>query len=116
MDGFDCTGLVLGLLALSSFGTRLLAWFLANRRYLLIVADLIERLAGGRGPGSLKGEIGLRTGAAGGAVEAIAEAVAARAEKRGGVSGKASERRKKSKRPRAVRELGRWLPVLGAFL
>lgn len=112
MDAFDWGPAVVAVLGLTAVGTRLLAWCLARRRLLLILARVIERLAGSE----VKRTIEVQTLNAPRRVRALGEALAARAEAEARYVGSATKRRRRSKIGRFLGEVLRWLPIVGAVL
>ena len=109
---------VLALVGATSIGTRILAWCRDNAKLLRIIADVLEQASasGSIEARRIKGTIEHKTEAASRAVTDLAEKVAAKAEERNDTNGGATTSRRESKGARIARGIGRWAPIIGAFL
>lgn len=117
MQGLNWAELVAGIILATSVGTRLAGWLVARARFVRIVCEIIERLAGlDVSTRAVKGEIDSATAEAGGEVRAFADGIAALAERARAKTGKASDRRATTRLARFGRGVSRWAPIIGAFL
>jgi hypothetical protein len=109
---------VLGLLATTSLGTRIIAWAWKHRKILLAVGEILERLATAGDPDSrnAKDQLGALASKSGGEIRDILIDVASRSELKLGKEGSATRTKKDERRSRFLRGLGRWVPIIGAFL
>lgn len=111
--------IVIALLAMTSFGTRFIAWVrddAARRRFCLIAAEALERLAGvDSSAADAKWSIGETTKQEGGRVRKIADAVSVLAEKQRDKVGSATKR-EPSKGRKILDGVMKWAPIIGAFL
>lgn len=113
--------IIVGALALTSFGQRALKWAWAHRAILRALFDALERWAkvGSADAKAIKHEIDATTELARGPMRRQAEVLAAWAEARngGGTTTRAHEKRtRRQKAGDVVKGIARWLPVVGALL
>ena len=122
MDGISWPAVIVALIVATSVGQRIVAWCVKNARYIRAFADVLERMAAGGGAGAgvaakvVKGQLAAATKSAGGGIYEVAQAVAAAAEARAGLEGRATAAARDSRWRRFGRWLVRWIPIVGAFL
>lgn len=110
------TVIVAAVLATSA-GTRLVGWLWARRRWVLLVARVLEQLVhegGSAGDAVLR--LNASTDVSGGELRDFADRLAARAEALTDSPGSATRRRRLTRLARWGRALARWLPIVGALL
>ncbi len=123
--------IVAALVAATSLGQRVVKWIRAHWAVIQVVFDVLEAFREAGDPDAANGaeqeasrifaariieRIGKRIADRGGETKAVADKAASRSERSVGRSGSATDTRRRTKVGRLFRGIGRWLPLVGAFL
>lgn len=123
MDALDWPQVIVSVVLLFGVGQRVAQYLWRQRRVLDIVCEVLERLSAAGAPEhreaarTAKGVVDEATRELGGEVREIAERAAAAAEAKRATPGSAGKRvARESKAKRALKWIGRLVPIFGLFV